>query len=269
MRRQHFAKKIDVLAINGGDGTINQTINAFIRAYGDEKIPAIALLRGGTVNVLAKNLGLEGTPDQRLTTLIKLYATHRLSKPLAINTLKVNNRYGFLFANGACASFLEEFYKHKSNQLGALYLFLDICFSGLVGRKKHREILQRLPFSLRTNNSSTALNLEANTILCSTIDDMPLGIKLFPKTRNLKNRFRCLCLLQNERQLLLHAPMLAINPQRVIRHNLQFSCSHLNLQSLEPTILPSNKYTIDGELYEANENGINIENGPQVHIYQY
>src|SRR5690349_19758362 len=52
-------KKIDILAINGGDGTISRTLTAIVNEYKGDPLPPIALLRGGTMNVLAQNLGVK------------------------------------------------------------------------------------------------------------------------------------------------------------------------------------------------------------------
>ena len=48
--------KIEILAINGGDGTISKTLTAFINEYGDEPLPKIAILKGGTINVVERTL---------------------------------------------------------------------------------------------------------------------------------------------------------------------------------------------------------------------
>src|SRR5438128_2499711 len=49
-------QRIGILAINGGDGTISRTLTAFIHEYDGLPLPKVVLLRGGTINVLAKNL---------------------------------------------------------------------------------------------------------------------------------------------------------------------------------------------------------------------
>ena len=60
-----------VLAINGGDGTNHVVITAFIRTYGDEPLPAIAFLRGGTMNTTANACGVAGgSPRNLLSRLL-------------------------------------------------------------------------------------------------------------------------------------------------------------------------------------------------------
>src|SRR5215470_977396 len=57
---EEFKKeRIDVLGISGGDGTLHHTLTAMIRTYGDElALPPVAILRGGTMNTIARSFGI-------------------------------------------------------------------------------------------------------------------------------------------------------------------------------------------------------------------
>src|SRR4051812_22856783 len=70
--RDFKEKGVTILAINGGDGTICRTLTAFIKEYGETgtPLPQVALLRGGTINVLANNLRIKGSPEQVLYRLV-------------------------------------------------------------------------------------------------------------------------------------------------------------------------------------------------------
>ena len=49
----------DILCIDGGDGTIHQAFTALWKVYGmDTPYPTIALLKGGTMNNIARNVGV-------------------------------------------------------------------------------------------------------------------------------------------------------------------------------------------------------------------
>jgi diacylglycerol kinase family enzyme len=54
---------IDVLAVNGGDGTGHVALTALARAW-DGPLPALALLRGGAMNTVADAHKLRGTPSR-------------------------------------------------------------------------------------------------------------------------------------------------------------------------------------------------------------
>ncbi len=60
---QLCAQGVDLIAICGGDGTgqiVLTTLHDRHLAAG-KPTPAIVLLRGGTMNTVARNLGIEGT----------------------------------------------------------------------------------------------------------------------------------------------------------------------------------------------------------------
>src|SRR5262245_53711248 len=58
----------DLVAIAGGDGTNLSTLTSLVRTFGAE-LPALAILRGGTVNTIANNLGIVGSVEQILARI--------------------------------------------------------------------------------------------------------------------------------------------------------------------------------------------------------
>src|SRR3954470_14930223 len=68
---EEFKKeRIDVLGISGGDGTLHHTLTAMLSTYGEQPMPMIAILRGGTMNTVANSLGIKGETGQLLFELI-------------------------------------------------------------------------------------------------------------------------------------------------------------------------------------------------------
>ncbi len=54
-----------IIAVHGGDGTLHRAVAALGHAFGEAPIPPLALLCGGTMNVVAASLGIR----ERATTL--------------------------------------------------------------------------------------------------------------------------------------------------------------------------------------------------------
>jgi diacylglycerol kinase family enzyme len=104
------AAGIDVLGINGGDGTLSVTLTAFIRAYQDTPLPKIAILRGGTLNTIAAGLGIRGTSGEILFEVIERYHERMPFKLVERPILRIGEQYGFIFGNGLIANFLEAYY---------------------------------------------------------------------------------------------------------------------------------------------------------------
>ncbi|WP_161958857.1 diacylglycerol/lipid kinase family protein [Ferruginivarius sediminum] len=64
------ARGVEILAINGGDGTLDAALTAMRNRHIFEREPAIALLRGGTTNMVHDDVGLSGKPANALSRLI-------------------------------------------------------------------------------------------------------------------------------------------------------------------------------------------------------
>lgn len=129
---------IDVLAVNGGDGTLHLVLTAFIEAYGDTPLPPVAILRGGTMNTIASGLGIRGTPDAILSALLLRYHTDQPMPWAERNILRVEGgdkpEYGFLFGNGLLSNFLQEHYQSADpSPVSAAYLLARACLSAMVG----------------------------------------------------------------------------------------------------------------------------------------
>ncbi|HEX7599847.1 MAG TPA: acylglycerol kinase family protein, partial [Polyangia bacterium] len=127
-----------IIGVHGGDGTLHWTVTALLRAYGQRPLPPLALLVGGTMNVVASSLGIQVQPE---TLLAQLAAGERAGlqpKVIARCCLKIvlgtpkgfpnppatvrgeqssptphagiQEEFGFVFGTGLISNFLEEYY---------------------------------------------------------------------------------------------------------------------------------------------------------------
>ena len=81
LARQAVAGGFEVVAVLGGDGTVNEVVNGLRGSA-----VALALLGGGRVNVVARGLGLPADPDRaagRLLELLAAGASRRLTVGVA------------------------------------------------------------------------------------------------------------------------------------------------------------------------------------------
>jgi diacylglycerol kinase (ATP) len=127
-------ENVEVVAINGGDGTVGIVLTALLTAYGDQQLPAILLLRGGTMNTAAKNMGVFGRPAQ---ILARVMAAHRSGRPLHTRSrwmIQVNDRVGFWFGLGVVSNYLKPYYEGSPpTPFKALWVFVRAAFSAVVG----------------------------------------------------------------------------------------------------------------------------------------
>lgn len=252
---------VKMIAINGGDGTISHTITALIHAWAGEPLPHIALLRGGTINVLAENLGIKGSPEEILYRLIESHYSSQVKKTVRLRTLEIDTKFGFLFANGVCAKFLEEFYKNKSGPLGSLLLIIKIALARFVNKEYFRNMVHETATEIVSgiDPKSKSSHHDALATLVATIKRMPLGPKIFPKAGKEGEELQCISYVCSpEKAIFKITKDVLFTPNRE-------SDVKISLSSREFDILtnPGSGYTLDGELYPASDN-VTIKLGPEI-----
>ena len=118
-------EKVSVLAICGGDGTIHYTINELVEYWLRERaqagstvpLPTILLLRGGTMNMVARAVRVEGDPRAILRRFLRYHGGARLRDlptvevgMLSVRSDVMPRRHGFIFGSSLVATCME-FYR--------------------------------------------------------------------------------------------------------------------------------------------------------------
>ncbi len=258
------ARGLDTVGIVGGDGTISLTLSAIAQAYPADKLPRILVLRGGTVNVLASNLGIFGSPKDVFADALEAYHMPNGLAQMSLQTLKVNGRLGFIFADGVAARFLSEFYKNKSSTLGAgLFLgrvIADGTLAGhLGGAYKQLYTTEDLTIDCSPRPWPYGNPTRAALIAASTIPKMPFGIRLFRNLNTHNEEAEMIAVNAGERELPFRV-MKTLLRQGKIDDN--FAHSHV---FSEATLKPSGQieYSLDGDLLEPTDKPIHICLGPR------
>ena len=88
-----------LIGVHGGDGTLHWTITALLRAYGERPLPPLAILPGGTMNVVASSLGIHTQPEALLEQLAAGEKAARPPAVIARRCIKVQDEYGFVFGS--------------------------------------------------------------------------------------------------------------------------------------------------------------------------
>lgn len=109
-----FGHGVNVLVVNGGDGTIHQTLNAAIdvvdrasaRIGERVSLPLFLFVNGGGMNMLARVFGTRGHPLRTLRRFLaktrgaRVGTLHKRAVPLlAVDTPEDKPRYGYIFGS--------------------------------------------------------------------------------------------------------------------------------------------------------------------------
>jgi diacylglycerol kinase family enzyme len=84
--RQARADGLDLVIAVGGDGTVNEIVNGLLGDATGPDVPDLAVVPGGSTNVLARNLGLPGDPIEATGQLLDAVRAGR-RRPLGLGRL--------------------------------------------------------------------------------------------------------------------------------------------------------------------------------------
>lgn len=263
--RQFKANDIDILALNGGDGTNHVTLTKFIEVWGERPLPKIALLRGGTMNTVSNSVGVKGTPSRLLANLVEKYYTNQPFETTQRDLIKVTDhsgsRYGFIFGNGLVANFLEVYYADGDPSPAIAAKLLG---KAALGTLLNNELNQRLfrPFRARIQmDHAVWAERDYVSVLASTVDQIGLGFRPFIRSEETPHTFHLLGITSGALETVTQLPRIRLGlpvPEEKIRSAVAASAEFISEEPIG--------YTIDGDMHVAQDGYVKLEAGPRLEI---
>ncbi len=253
-------RQIDVLCINGGDGTMHRVLTAMIHAYEGQPLPKIAILRSGTMNTVAHGLGIQGSAAEILDYVVQRYHADAPMPTMRRWTLEVDGaEYGFLFGNGLIARFLEVYYEgSEPSPAKAAWLLFRAALSAMVGGTFIQRLMAPYVGEASLDGNSWAGQTWV-TIAAGTVDDIGLGFRPFYKAPVHPGRMHVIGLqgtnpmgIVRELPRIYRARPLAGEDWR------EDVCLELVLRANEPI-----SYMMDGDFHRGGET-LTLRTGPSV-----
>jgi diacylglycerol kinase family enzyme len=208
-----------VIAVHGGDGTLHRTLTALGRTWSDDPLPPLAVLCGGTMNVVATSLRIKDRPIAALKAITEAVRAGRPLETLRRRCLRIDGqKLGFVFGNGLMANFLGEYYAQgRYGARRALWLIVRTFFSALVNGPFARRVFRRFDGVVRVDGRA----LEQTRFVgvgAATVREVGLGFKLNHRADDDLERFGVLA---------IHAPPLAlVGDLRAVHDGRGISSSH-------------------------------------------
>ncbi len=260
---ENFSSRgIDHVGIIGGDGTVSRTLSALMRTYPAENLPRILVLRGGTVNVLATNLGIYGKPKDILADFLDFLHSNNPLHEMPVRSLIVENEIGFLFGSGGAARFLEAFYENKTTAAGAGKFFARILLDGLAGGHLTGEFSnfsapEHLSIEVVHKNHTKTIEVDTPVFLASSVPKIPYGLEFFPELSSNTNSGQAIYADAQGRRLVGDLVVSLMSKNKSHRNLKKIAFEELRIRSQTPT-----KYTLDGEIMTSTTDKITIKLGP-------
>ncbi len=264
--RRFMEHDIDVLALNGGDGTNHVTLGTFIDVYGDRPLPKVALLRGGTMNTVSAGVGITGKPPRLLANLVEKYYTNQPFETTFRDILKVTDesgsRYGFIFGNGLVSNFLQLYYDtgNPSPTTAARLLAQALAEVPLGGGDLMGQLFRPFTASIEHDEGFWE-EREYASVLASTVEQIGLGFRPFIRCQERDQAFHMLGIIAGPFRVAASLPRIRLGlpvDQEVMRSAVS---GRALFRSSEPVL-----YTIDGDLHTAESGEVCLETGPQVEL---
>jgi len=262
--RRFRAAEIDLLGVNGGDGTGHMVLSAFARAYGDRPLPKLLLLRGGAMNTVAHGHGIGGAPEGILKDVLERRRRGIPLRTVERDLLRVEwddapPRHGFIFGTGAVVAFLEAYYRSRSpSPLSAVKLVLRGLGSALRNGPFARSLMRREHLRIETDGEEWP-DGSYLALIAGTTPDIGLGFRAFHRCDEQPGFFHAVGVTCPLLHLALTLPRIRAGRPWRRRHALDEVARELVLTADRP------RFTIDGDLYTARER-VRVATGPGVEI---
>lgn len=247
-----FARNdVNLVVINGGDGTVQAALTAIFHNQPFEKLPLLAVLQSGTTSMTARDVGFAGSPVKALEKILK-WADCGAGDPVILQrpVLQVRApghapRYGMFFGTAGIYQGIQYFHRNVNSrglkgELGPGITIARFLWAASFGRS---DFISSVPITIALDDKPPR-RLDCMLLLVSTLERLFLG--LHPYWGDEPGAMHYTALRTRPRHLLQTLPfILRGRKNRLARpENGYFSHNasqiRLNLDS---------GFTLDGQLY--------------------
>jgi diacylglycerol kinase family enzyme len=254
------ANRVDIIAVCGGDGSFYHVVSRVVKIWGEDSLPLLLPLRGGTINNLSRTIrARRRRPESMLAHVVKDYRyghTHEITHRdlIAVN----GSDYGYIVGAGLIVNFLRLYYSgRKPGPVSAFWLLARLGVSNVFRTSLITGVVK--PFEADVVCDGERIPFRAFTmILASTVAHIGLGVKPFYLSARKRGYFHLLAGPSTPGQLFrrLHRFFRGFPAGIETLHDT--IARTVTIEFAEPTA-----YTINGELLEPVRK-LELTPGPRV-----
>jgi len=251
-------KEIEILALSGGDGTSHQTLTTFFQVYGDQPLPKITFLRGGTFNTIAGGLGIHGEPEFILTNLLYKYHEGEPFVETRADIMNINGKYGFIWGMGVVHRFMENYYRGIPSHGQAIWTLAQMIGSAAVNGPLACRLFERFDGEVRVNGQLWPFRNYC-AIFAGSVRYLGFGSQVFhfagpPET------FHAIGLSLPPRGVLRHVPRMFLGRPARSPDILEEPAYEMTVKLEEPK-----GFIIDGEMHPPTDQFV-VRSGPRLTV---
>lgn len=251
------ADGVELLAVNGGDGTVREVMTRIWRDRPFDIPPALAVLRGGRSNAIAEDCGLKGASDRAFQRLLEANEKGRIASNIVERRLICvegavgrQAQYGMLFATAGAVHVID-FTRARIDPLGLPVWASDtLSLAGLAARQirrpQKRYAFKGYPIDGEADGKPLPFSHSA-LLFAVTLDTLVLGAK--PYWDDSSGPVRLTMISHPPRNLLRFLPRFLFGwPSRDLPQDQFFSSG-----AREVTLRFDGRYVLDGEFFDAEK----------------
>jgi diacylglycerol kinase family enzyme len=177
--REFRDRRVEVLAICGGDGSYHCTLTGFRAVYGDAPLPLLLPLRAGTINYVADAIGgRRGRPEHVLARVLRDYRRGHVYETTERDVLRVNGaEHGFVLSFGTAVNYLRLYYASEAKGvLRAAALLTRLIVSALTGSHLSRAVFQAVAADVECDDEPVPFR-QFTFFFAATVDRIALGFR--------------------------------------------------------------------------------------------
>jgi len=264
-------KSVNVLAISGGDGTVSRILTHLFTHRPFETMPVIAILRGGTANMTAGDVGLRGSVPAALRRLCDWTQNgsgrvQLLRRPV----LRVapggdqSTRYGMFFGTGAIVQGIEYTNAniHSRGMKNELSLGLGLARSMWGIARQDPRFIRPTSISVGIDGNPMAPARDMILLLVSSLERLFLNMHPYWGEDNGKSLHMTTVHSPAPRLLRNLPSLLRGKPNRTLSSDSQYLSYNIDRIHLDF----DGPFTLDGEIVHAHRDSgpVEISNGGEL-----
>lgn len=257
--KKYKSVKVDYICIGGGDGTIHIVLSELINTYHPDPVPPLLILKEGTMNNVARSIISKGKGHVLLERLLNKLKDSKQVETVYRSTIKIDDKYCFLFGTGFVTNFLEKVYAGKEKGLlinikVALKSFKETLFNIQEGG-----IFQLVEQAIFIDDKKVLIN-PVSGLLAGTVEHIGMGFSPLIEAAQHEDKFQVIVLGMYPRGILR-------NLNKLMKGKRIKSPKYFNVHG--KSILMKQKglfnYTMDGDIYTAKDK-LKISTGPRIRL---
>ena len=181
--RDFAHREVDLLAVNGGDGTVQAVLTTLFHHQLFETQPLLAVLQSGTTSMTARDVGFSGSRVRSLKKLFDWAATGTgnprvIDRPvLQVRTPGHQTRYGMFFGASAIYQGIQYFHRKLNTkglrgEVGPGLTILRFLWSAT---RRGSDFIPPVPVSV-TMDDKPPQQFDSLVVLVSTLERLFLGL---------------------------------------------------------------------------------------------